>query len=543
MATIPLLEEDATPNSTSVGPRRQRRARALAQLFGAALCCCALAGRAWLTRESRSGADAAVRVLASTPAERAAAASRACELASLVENGPPLPHDPSPPPTLTESFALTLDTGLDRYDARAAAARLSAAFGVKAEQLSAVASAAAGGRVRLDVDVTHARHDALSALGTLNALKPAALDAAAGAMVLRGRPFCVSLLHVNDQHSRVEPVNAALSTWGSAADRAANATKVRARARASGRRAWSEARAGDGCAHPPPPSPPNAHSPTRELICVPSALLHAAQYGGAPLVWGALSARAAALRAAGRHALVVNAGDEFQGSPFFNYYGGNLTADILKAAGLLDLLALGNHEVRAAGCLRTGMQRAAAAGGRLQFEKRSGWVSTMAAFSPSGPTDASDTIPSRPPARDARGASSTSARPASRASFRGSTVPSRSARTTLTSRASRRSPSPSLRASSGRTATSSSTLRTRTGRRPARRCGSRSSASPPPARRSRRAPASSCASASRSPRSAISCRGSARATRRRAARRSTTWWSSRTSAWSRTSSSRRPCPA
>jgi len=139
---------------------------------------------------------------------------------------------------------------------------------------------------------SHPRASPVCARSALSRYGPPALSQALGVQVLDGMPFCLTLLHVNDQHARVEPVNARLNTWGSREDRETNATK----------------------------------------------------YGGAPLVWGALGALRDAAAASGRHTLVVDAGDEFQGTPYFTVFKGNLTASILKAAGMVGALALGNHE-------------------------------------------------------------------------------------------------------------------------------------------------------------------------------------------------------
>ena len=208
---------------------------------------------------------------------RAASDRRAelvCPLEPLVEHGPPIMGGGAPPPprTMTESFALELENAHAPFDTHACAAGLAAAFAIPPHEVSVEARAAPDGaarslasRVVIDVRVTHARAAPFSALSALDALPRERLARAVGADVTSGLPLCVSVLHVNDQHSRVEPVNAQLNTWGSREDVRTNATK----------------------------------------------------YGGAALVWGALAARRAALLAAGRNVVVVNAGDEFQGSPYF----------------------------------------------------------------------------------------------------------------------------------------------------------------------------------------------------------------------------------
>jgi hypothetical protein len=94
-----------------------------------------------------------------------------------------------------------------------------------------------------------------------------------------GFPFCLSVLHINDQHSRIEPINGFGSTCA-ASDLAAN-----------------------NC------------------------------YGGAKRVWGAFAARRQALLDEGKRVLVLNAGDEFQGSPYFSLNKGELIAQVRARDG------------------------------------------------------------------------------------------------------------------------------------------------------------------------------------------------------------------
>lgn len=102
--------------------------------------------------------------------------------------------------------------------------------------------------------------------------------------------FCLTLLHVNDQHDRLLPVN------------------------------------------------------EFSIACKDAERERGSCLGGAAELWGAIETRRAALLAAGKHVLVIDAGDEFQGSPFFTYYKGNLTADVLTSLGWLSMEVFGNHE-------------------------------------------------------------------------------------------------------------------------------------------------------------------------------------------------------
>ena len=66
-------------------------------------------------------------------------------------------------------------------------------------------------------------------------------------------------------------------------------------------------------------------------------------FGGIARIRAGLDGRRAALGAAGRNVLVVDAGDQFQGSLFYTNYKGKAAAEFLNEMGI-DAMALGNHE-------------------------------------------------------------------------------------------------------------------------------------------------------------------------------------------------------
>lgn len=116
------------------------------------------------------------------------------------------------------------------------------------------------------------------------------LAAAALALTSGGaRAFTLHVLHFNDFHSRIESINAFDSTC-SAEDEAAGEC-----------------------------------------------------FGGAARLLTAIDGLRAELDAAGENALVVQAGDVFQGSLFFTTYSGQAEAEMMNRLGL-DAMALGNHE-------------------------------------------------------------------------------------------------------------------------------------------------------------------------------------------------------
>ena len=61
--------------------------------------------------------------------------------------------------------------------------------------------------------------------------------------------------------------------------------------------------------------------------------------GGAARLSGAINA----IRAEGGHTVLLDAGDQFQGSLFFTYYSGQAAAQVMNGLGY-DAMALGNHE-------------------------------------------------------------------------------------------------------------------------------------------------------------------------------------------------------
>ena len=101
--------------------------------------------------------------------------------------------------------------------------------------------------------------------------------------------FTLTILHVNDVHSRIEPVNRYNSTCS-------------ARDNAAGR-------------------------------C----------FGGMARLKSAIDTRRAALTAAGGNVLTLNAGDQFQGSLFYSTYKGAVAVELMNRIGF-DAMVVGNHE-------------------------------------------------------------------------------------------------------------------------------------------------------------------------------------------------------
>ncbi|MGF1660475.1 MAG: bifunctional metallophosphatase/5'-nucleotidase [Rubrimonas sp.] len=66
-------------------------------------------------------------------------------------------------------------------------------------------------------------------------------------------------------------------------------------------------------------------------------------FGGVARLKTAIDARRAAIAAAGGHALTLDAGDQFQGSLFYTTYKGADAAEMMNAIGF-DAMAVGNHE-------------------------------------------------------------------------------------------------------------------------------------------------------------------------------------------------------
>merc|ERR1712232_1024538 len=67
-------------------------------------------------------------------------------------------------------------------------------------------------------------------------------------------------------------------------------------------------------------------------------------FGGAAALWGAIAERRQRLLQDGKHVLVLDNGDEFQGSPYYTFFKGNLTAKILGSLDFLAMQGCGNHE-------------------------------------------------------------------------------------------------------------------------------------------------------------------------------------------------------
>ncbi len=101
--------------------------------------------------------------------------------------------------------------------------------------------------------------------------------------------FRLTILHINDVHSRIEPINKYDGT------------------------------------------------------CRPSDNVDGKCFGGMARVKSAIDARRNALKQAGRNVLVLDAGDQFQGSLFYTQYKGSVAVDIMNRIGF-DAMAVGNHE-------------------------------------------------------------------------------------------------------------------------------------------------------------------------------------------------------
>lgn len=115
------------------------------------------------------------------------------------------------------------------------------------------------------------------------------LGLAIGAPAPAVADFTLSILHINDVHSRIEPIN----------------------------RFDSTCRPGDNAAGK----------------C----------FGGMARVKSAIDLRRGALRAAGRNVLTLDAGDQFQGSLFYATYKGAVAVELMNRIGF-DAMAVGNHE-------------------------------------------------------------------------------------------------------------------------------------------------------------------------------------------------------
>ncbi|MFO7855839.1 MAG: 5'-nucleotidase C-terminal domain-containing protein [Paracoccaceae bacterium] len=117
-------------------------------------------------------------------------------------------------------------------------------------------------------------------------LASAALAALAGPAAAE---FALTLLHVNDLHSRLQPISDS-----------------------------------DGA-------------------CPPEADAAGACFGGVARLATLVATRRAAAEAEGRAVLLLDAGDQFQGSPLYTTYKGAAEAEFMEAIGF-DAMAVGNHE-------------------------------------------------------------------------------------------------------------------------------------------------------------------------------------------------------
>jgi 5'-nucleotidase/UDP-sugar diphosphatase len=120
-------------------------------------------------------------------------------------------------------------------------------------------------------------------------LLAAILSAAVGPASSFAKDFKLSILHINDVHSRIEPINKFNST------------------------------------------------------CRPTNNVAGECFGGMARVKTAIEARRSALEAAGRHVLTLDAGDQFQGSLFYSTYKGMVAVELMNQIGF-DAMAVGNHE-------------------------------------------------------------------------------------------------------------------------------------------------------------------------------------------------------
>lgn len=66
-------------------------------------------------------------------------------------------------------------------------------------------------------------------------------------------------------------------------------------------------------------------------------------FGGIARIWTALDQRRSALQADGKNVLTLDAGDQFQGSLFYTTYKGNAAVGFMNEMGF-DAMAVGNHE-------------------------------------------------------------------------------------------------------------------------------------------------------------------------------------------------------
>ncbi len=111
----------------------------------------------------------------------------------------------------------------------------------------------------------------------------------AGMTLSAAAEYSLTILHINDLHSRIEPINKYDSTCSAEDD--------------------------------------------AEGKC----------FGGFARVATAINARREALRAEGKNVLTLDAGDQFQGSLFYSTYKGAVAVEFMNVVGF-DAMAVGNHE-------------------------------------------------------------------------------------------------------------------------------------------------------------------------------------------------------
>ena len=137
-----------------------------------------------------------------------------------------------------------------------------------------------------------------------SAAAAAGLIAAAALAGCAGQPdataLSLTILHTNDFHSRIQPID---QRDGPCPE------PVEAEAAAEG-------------ADAPPPAP-----------C----------FGGSARLATAIAEQRAGIEGSGGHTLLVDGGDQFQGSLFYTYYKGQAAAEMMNRLGY-DAMTVGNHE-------------------------------------------------------------------------------------------------------------------------------------------------------------------------------------------------------
>ncbi|MEM6498219.1 MAG: metallophosphoesterase, partial [Pseudomonadota bacterium] len=112
---------------------------------------------------------------------------------------------------------------------------------------------------------------------------------AIGSTLTRAENFSLTILHINDVHSRIQAINKFNST------------------------------------------------------CKPKENAAGKCFGGMARVKTAIDARRMALKRAGKNAITLDAGDQFQGSLFYTTYKGSVAVEVMNRIGF-DAMAVGNHE-------------------------------------------------------------------------------------------------------------------------------------------------------------------------------------------------------